>query len=107
MNRSVNTQAAKYVNDSGLCDSVVRQARQARQVEGEVEYIDNSIDQLGNALNRLEDRLFPVLQCEPPKCGEEAKMDSLVPLAESVRRNRRRIESLHSQVEEILSRLEL
>jgi hypothetical protein len=92
------------MNSAGRSDEAIRQVG---QVEAELGYTVNSIDCLGNAISRLEDRLFQVLRCQPPQTGEEANQDMLVPLAESARRNRRNIESMHSQVENILSRLEL
>jgi hypothetical protein len=92
------------MNKGVYCEEAVRKVG---QVEAEVGYTVNSLDCLGNAISRLEDRLFQVLRCQPPQTGEEAKEDMLVPLAESARRNRHNIESIHSQVENILSRLEL
>jgi hypothetical protein len=93
------------MNKAGCC---VEEIRATGQVERQVECTRNSIDQLGNALNRLEERLYQVLQCSPPQCGaEDCKEETLVPMAAAIRMNHRCVDSLRYQVEGILSRLEL
>jgi hypothetical protein len=91
------------------CNTMAGSAiRPQGQIEQQANDITNSIDQLGNALNRLEDRLHLALMCPPPQCGAEAcKEEAVVPMADVLRMNRRRIDSLRDHVESLLCRLEL
>jgi hypothetical protein len=94
--------------DKGYCTTGNPAVRTQGQIEQQSNDISNAIDELGSALNRLEDRLHLALQLPPPcGCTEEEKDAQWVPMASVLRLSRRRVDGLRGQVEDLLNRLEL
>jgi len=79
-----------------------------REVTGEINVLDDSINELEKRVDTLIERLASVLtQPETPPSGECAGDKCLVPLADDIRGRRRRIASISKSIQDCLDRLEL
>jgi hypothetical protein len=79
------------------------------QVSKEMDQLFNSLDALSVAINNFIDEKLPgVLRSESvPTCGEAAKEEILVPLADSIRQARYRINEQKDKIQDICHRIEI
>lgn len=87
-----------------LCAAKIRES----QVVNELSMLDGSIQRLHTSVERLAERLDPVMrsQCDPC-CNEKCELDTLVPLADSIRIKRFRIEDVVTRINTWLDTIEL
>ena len=77
------------------------------QVPGQLGLLNSAIDQLAEALQRIGDRLSPVVREQDQKAAVDPPEQGLVQLAVTIRAARQRIENCTERLESLLSRLEL
>jgi len=77
------------------------------QVVEQLNSLDGNVESLENIVNELGERLLPLLT-ESSIAKDEAQVDErLVPLANSIRVERKRVQVLYDRISDILKRLEL
>lgn len=97
------TAAAKASAFDGGCIE-----KSSPQVETQFKEMGSAIERLDNMLDRLGDRIVLVIrEVGPTPCGVGAPEAELVPLANELRRNRQKVESLTDRVQSWINRIEL
>lgn len=96
--------------DEDRCPKSAGIARPNTQVDDQFSDLSKSIQNLDDLLGRMTEKLIPVLRNElvaganttpcAPECG-------LVPLAEEIRHNRKKVDRAAEQVQSWLSRIEI
>lgn len=83
-------------------------ARRPTQVLGEMDELDKATQTLGSLMEQIEARLERVLiSGEPAKTDNAVPLQCLVPLADAIRQQKRRMQCFVDQAQSILERLEL
>ncbi len=78
------------------------------QVDTQIALLDQALDRLSNVVIQLEERIVSILLDTPPEVAGEGKdVESLVPLAEGIRRKCKATHRIADQVYSMVDRIEL
>ena len=88
------------------CETVAA-AKREKQVTSELAVLSREVGRTGEAMTELLNALDGVLTCAPPPCGGDSPDEESVPLATSIRRERRAVAGIATALEDALSRLEI
>lgn len=82
-------------------------AKTQSQMGQELEQLTNVVERVARAVEKLEQRLGPVLKVEPEQAVGDPPVEQLVPYADNIRGSRMKLDRVHASLVDLLGRLEV